>query len=216
MNEFWRPPAPDFTGQNNEARSVARPNEFWVGPFFTPSGSNQRDSICVCSSSPRGPIAVQRRHECCVDGQLHASEQGKSISNDFDSTPVSDGNSQIHVADHPVRGHTRPSFVARSVLLPTPKQNHPSQNSRNRAHCPMVATRDKWTATSAEARSKREGKLESTEQQNMEEVPPPGPLWAQIKARSASVTIGNTSRVLCLRSTREEASCCHPRTPPGS
>ena len=57
---FWRPPAPDFTGQNDEARSATRPNEFWVGPSFTCSSSNQRDSVCVCSSFPRGPIAVQR------------------------------------------------------------------------------------------------------------------------------------------------------------
>ena len=91
----------------------------------------------------------------------------------------------------------------------------PPQNSRNRACCPMVATRVTWTATSAEAWSKSEGKLESTEQQNTEEVRINAsrnmkgnaeklvpPLWARIKARSASVTTGNTSRVLCLHSTR--------------
>ena len=135
-----------------------------------------------------------------------------AVSNDFDSTPVSDGNSQIHVADHPVRGHTRSS----------PQQNHASQNSRNRARCPMVAARVKWTATSAEAQSKREGKLESTVEhgrgasqcasrnmkgmlRSLSHLVHSGPESKHVRRPSPL----GTSCVLCLHSTRE-ASCCHP------
>ena len=69
--------------------SAVRPNEFWVGPFYTPSSSNQRDSVCVWTHRSaaltrmlcRWPTAHLRT------GEVHQQR--------FDSTPVSDGNSQM-------------------------------------------------------------------------------------------------------------------------
>ena len=60
------------------------------------------------------------------------------------------------------------SLQIRAAALSTANPRLPNTPARA-ACCTMVATRVKWTATSAEARGRREGKVETTEQQDAEE-----------------------------------------------
>ena len=67
------------------------------------------------------------------------------------------------------KSRTKMLVVTRAPASRLHSEPTPPQHSSLGASCTMVATWVKWTATSAEARGRREGKVEATEQQDAEE-----------------------------------------------
>ena len=129
----------------------------------------------------------------------------------------------VHVSHHDVRAHTTSCFSANArhdaLKCKPPSTEHP----RCGASCTMVATRIKWTATSATAHRERKCKAKTSEQNNSEKVGwdarlPIGGGHCQCRPCTwSSLRPDQCLRLIWNAGEHKLGSCCQPRrVVPGS
>ena len=143
-------------------------------PIIFPVTSSETSSSSAAPWLQESSSQEQTRHNSSRIPKDTA--RGDSSNTSFFCQVREERNNLSHVTlqqGHNKTGHVAPSKPTCRHEVSTSCENgvKPSEpkHSSLGASCTMVATRTKWTATSAEARRWREEKVETTEQQNAEE-----------------------------------------------
>ena len=166
---FFGPPSPHLAAQNHQPGTTVLLRQLGVSPLLPPPRLVQGCSADCCALTSSSPVAPDWRHHDGVDGELRTSEQREAINDNLQSAVVDlMEEEEVHTLNSNVCCDPTPCLRAHPSGCVLQWKTSAPQHSCQRTRCAMMATRIKWSTTSAGERRQGQGLPKAAEEQNPE------------------------------------------------
>ena len=154
---------------NHQPGTTVLLRQLGVSPLLPPPRLVQGCSADCCALTSSSPVAPDWRHHDGVDGELRTSEQREAINDNLQSAVVDlMEEEEVHTLNSNVCCDPTPCLRAHPSGCVLQWKTSAPQHSCQRTRCAMMATRIKWSTTSAGERRQGQGLPKAAEERNPE------------------------------------------------
>ena len=147
---FVRPPAANFSAQDNQSGAAVPPVELRIIGLLAPPCCGEGCAADVSATGMWSPVPTKWRHHGGVYGELCAVEQGQPVHHDFYPPIIqSVRRCQIHILDSDVCRDPASCFPTYPRCGRLQGESPATQHPRHGARCAVMATGIEWQATPA-------------------------------------------------------------------